>query len=592
MVKIYVMNKLGVILILLSGFYSVSCEKKSHDGNTGRVVKEFNACFTDARESMMWKADDRISVYDGKAVSCFDIVSGQGTDMAVFKGEVTENLYYYALYPYSEDASFIEGRISGSLQNEQTCSEGRTVHAAAVADGNDMAFKCVNSWLVVSLANADPAKQALRVKISSDSGYLAGDYDIAVSADDLELSASENSDRSVTLLIGESREEFPIAVFPGEYDDLTVSVLFDDNTFAQMRLKPFSLDPGSDYNIEVDCSAAKGIDSIHDPFGIIETVKPAGALLASYRNKYGMIVDEYEGGIKILKRDYALQTVLGQKFHSIEGLLDKYTYVPDRIQNSDYEQCTESQITYENRAGAELAIYGVIPENATGPVPFIIWIHGGGWHSGDPATAMKNESRFFASKGYASFRVQYRLMDKVSSNREQLEDIEDAVAYIRAHAEDFNIDPDSYAYIGGSAGGQLAVISGINDMDCSAIVPLYAVYDVKGFYEFLGQIGQKTGYEEEALFFSMDKEEEFVKYSPCLAVRSGMPPVLVIHGTGDSTAPYSFCKDFMDKMDKAGNQYETRIFEYYEHNFTGKGASSVYEEVQFAIFDFLEKTLK
>lgn len=183
-------------------------------------------------------------------------------------------------------------------------------------------------------------------------------------------------------------------------------------------------------------------------------------------------------------------------------------------------------------------------------------------------------------------------MDKVSSNREQLEDIEDAVAYIRAHAEDFNIDPDSYAYIGGSAGGQLAVISGINDMDCSAIVPLYAVYDVKGFYEFLGQIGQKTGYEEEALFFSMDKEEEFVKYSPCLAVRSGMPPVLVIHGTGDSTAPYSFCKDFMDKMDKAGNQYETRIFEYYEHNFTGKGASSVYEEVQFAIFDFLEKTLK
>lgn len=588
------MNKIKVIILLLFGFIWSSCEKKSQTDDTVKVVKEFNAYFDNTTVPILWKEDDRISVYDGSNTSVFGIVSGQGTETAVFKGELEDSEYYYALYPYSEAAYFQKGCISGSIREEQTDSDGKLVHAFAVAEGSDMVFRCVNSWIRVNLVNVDQGKDISRIKVSSESAHLAGGYDIRFATDDYSLVPSKAASTSVTLYVEETGDDsdFILSVFPGEYEDLIVSVLYDDDTFSQMHIQPFMLDAGAEHEVEVDCSSSEELDSIHDPFGIIETVKPDGSVLASYRNKYGMVVEEYEGGIRLLQREYALKSVLDNDIYSLDGVLDKYTYVPDRIHGSDYNQCTESRVTYVNRSGSELSIYSVIPQNVAGPTPFVVSIHGGGWHSGDPATFMKAESKFFASKGYAVFRIQYRLMDEVSSNREQLEDIADAVAYIRENAAGFNIDPDTYAYIGGSAGGQLALISGINDADCSAIVPLYAVYDVKGFYEFLTQIGQKTGYEKEALFFSMDTAEEFSELTPCMAVRSGMPPVLVIHGTGDSTAPYGFCEDFMDKMDKAGNSYETRIFDCYEHSFTGQGASSAYEDVQFTILDFFEKTLK
>lgn len=311
----------------------------------------------------------------------------------------------------------------------------------------------------------------------------------------------------------------------------------------------------------------------------------------TFRNRYGMVVEQYADGRTSLKRKAGLENVLGQKLYALDGLYARYRYVPDQIPANAYR--SRSLVVNYKSAGEgndSLRLEIELPIDAREPVPFLVWIHGGGWHGGSPAT-MKNETKFFAGKGYASFRVQYRLMDAVGSNEEQLQDIADAVAFIKDQAGTLNVDPQRYAYVGGSAGGQLAIISAINDSECRALVSLYAVCDVKGFYEFLVRVGQRTEYEAEKSFFFMEDSERYGKLSPSAAVVSGMAPMLVIHGTGDSTAPYALCEEFMQAMDRAGNQYEKKIYEYYDHNFTGKGASAAYEDVQLTMLDFLSRSL-
>lgn len=313
----------------------------------------------------------------------------------------------------------------------------------------------------------------------------------------------------------------------------------------------------------------------------------------TFRNRYGMVVEEYADGRTSLKRKAGLENVLGQKLYALDGLYARYRYVPDQIPANAYR--SRSLVVNYKSAGEgndSLRLEIELPIDAREPVPFLVWIHGGGWHGGSPAT-MKNETKFFAGKGYASFRVQYRLMGKAATNEDQLRDIADAVAFIREHASEFGIDPDRYAYLGGSAGGQLTLISGIRDSLCSGIVPLYAVYDVQGFYDHLIAIGQRRAIDPlQVRFFRMKSDSLYRAVNPCDAIRPGMAPVLIVHGTGDSTAPYRFCEAFMHGMDQVGNRYESLILENYEHNFTGRGASDAYERVQLTILNFLNDNLK
>lgn len=313
-------------------------------------------------------------------------------------------------------------------------------------------------------------------------------------------------------------------------------------------------------------------------------------VISVFRNKYGMLVNQYQNGSFKLKREHALTKVLGTDIYKLDGVLEKYNYVPQKIFDIDYES-RSIVLNYKpvGNGADSLRLEVELPKvKSKKAIPFIIWIHGGGWHEGTPAS-LRDISKFFASKGYASFRIQYRLRGAAKTNKDQLDDIRDAVNFIKANSAKFNVDPNKYVYSGGSAGGQLALISGINDKECDAIIPMFAVYDIKGFYNFLISIGEQKNISKEINdFFYMDNKEEYVKFSPNDIEFDNIAPTLIIHGTGDSTAPYSFCDIFIDKLKDSDCEYKTMIFENYEHSFIGKQSSDVYEKVLLKILDFLE----
>jgi len=94
-------------------------------------------------------------------------------------------------------------------------------------------------------------------------------------------------------------------------------------------------------------------------------------------------------------------------------------------------------------------------ERGDAPRPAIVYIHGGGWTKGDKRGKGIGAVLHYAAKGYVCISVNYRLdVDKKAC----VEDVKCATRWLRAHAEEYNLDPDRIGAAGNSSGGHLALM--------------------------------------------------------------------------------------------------------------------------------------
>ncbi len=97
-----------------------------------------------------------------------------------------------------------------------------------------------------------------------------------------------------------------------------------------------------------------------------------------------------------------------------------------------------------------------IPAGASGPVPVVLWIHGGGWQSGDHDSLPVFVQPLLLS-GIAVATVDYRLSSEAIFPA-QIEDVKGAVRFLRANAATFGIDAARIGCWGSSAGGHLSAL--------------------------------------------------------------------------------------------------------------------------------------
>jgi acetyl esterase/lipase len=109
--------------------------------------------------------------------------------------------------------------------------------------------------------------------------------------------------------------------------------------------------------------------------------------------------------------------------------------------------------------GSSQQIMDVYIPEGDGPFPGVVVIHGGGWTSGD-TTNLAEESKLLAEEGFVAFAVDYRKAPAFTFPA-QVEDMEATVRFIREHAEEFKVNPRHLGALGGSAGGQLAALLGV-----------------------------------------------------------------------------------------------------------------------------------
>lgn len=115
-------------------------------------------------------------------------------------------------------------------------------------------------------------------------------------------------------------------------------------------------------------------------------------------------------------------------------------------------------------AEEELNSLDVWPRQGEIDQPILVFVHGGGWVSGDKATHEEIPSfgSFFADAGFALVPVNYRLVDDPRSPgttyAEQAEDVASAIAWVSSHAREFCGDPQRIQLVGHSAGAHLVAL--------------------------------------------------------------------------------------------------------------------------------------
>jgi len=194
-----------------------------------------------------------------------------------------------------------------------------------------------------------------------------------------------------------------------------------------------------------------------------------------------------------------------------------------------YATNLKKDIVFSPRHGLKLDAY--IP-NGRGPFPAVIIAHGGGWEAGDKVTYVTPLFEPLAKAGFAWFSIDYRLTPQYR-HEDQLEDLREAIRYVQRNAGSFRVDPRRVAILGESASGQMvAQVATEKPPGVLAVVSFYGVYD------FNAMATDASPRSIPARLFGITKLDDGARavlrrYSPLHNVRSGMAPILLIHGTNE-----------------------------------------------------------
>lgn len=178
--------------------------------------------------------------------------------------------------------------------------------------------------------------------------------------------------------------------------------------------------------------------------------------------------------------------------------------------------------------------------------PVLVFVHGGGWNEGDKDLRVGgldvygNIGRFYASEGIDTAVINYRLQPKVTW-REQVDDVAEAVAWVRAHIAERGGDPDRIFVMGHSAGAQLAAHVALNQgVQEKAGIPHDAIDGlIVADGAALDLLDEPTYQTEDPHYYEKrfgprTDRAEWAAASPVTSADDADPPTLVIYCTGES----------------------------------------------------------
>jgi acetyl esterase/lipase len=123
-----------------------------------------------------------------------------------------------------------------------------------------------------------------------------------------------------------------------------------------------------------------------------------------------------------------------------------------------------------------------------GPHPVLVWIHGGGWTSGDKGSGLPDYLHDeLARNNFVGVSIDYRLAgyaadgSSVNAFPAAVHDVKTAVRFLKAYAGRYDLRADSIILAGVSAGGHLAALAGasasVGLLEPENVAPKLAEYD-------------------------------------------------------------------------------------------------------------------
>lgn len=250
-------------------------------------------------------------------------------------------------------------------------------------------------------------------------------------------------------------------------------------------------------------------------------------------------------------------------------------------QHSDPLKLTsDDMIVYENIVysvvdNRELKLDIVVPKYLNSPAPAIVEFPGGAWRICNKSV---DDARLYAEYGFVGVSVEYRTSD-IAIFPAAVHDCKAAIRFLRAHAKEYNINPDRIGVTGTSAGAYFAVLLGTSDNDKylegDGGYPKYsstvqAVVDHFGPIDFL-KGNDTTGLDLKninsfstsespgALFLGgpIDERKEIARLaSPLSYIDANDPPTLIIHGEKDGMVIIRQSELCFEELKKSGVECE------------------------------------
>ncbi len=221
-----------------------------------------------------------------------------------------------------------------------------------------------------------------------------------------------------------------------------------------------------------------------------------------------------------------------------------------------------------------------------GPRPAIVIIHGGGWTVGDKQSTREAQmADLLSAAGFVCISINYQMIENDKPAwPTYLDDAREAVRFLRRNAEKYRVDPDRIGAIGGSAGGNIALMLGLKvpgevPANVQAIVALYAPTDMS------------WNDTESTLLFGCTEEALptiAAKASPLVQATADFPPTFLIHGTNDTIVSLEHSENMAARLTELGVTHKLKIIEGAPHSFKLRDHNA---SVRDAVVSFFDKHL-
>ncbi|WP_282123007.1 alpha/beta hydrolase [Algibacter mikhailovii] len=203
---------------------------------------------------------------------------------------------------------------------------------------------------------------------------------------------------------------------------------------------------------------------------------------------------------------------------------------------------------------------------------------GGGYHFLSYDWEGTDVAKWFNSKGIAAFVLKYRLPTSKSlktAHEAPLQDAQRAMRWVRAHAEDYDINPNKIGVIGFSAGGHLASTLGTRfdapntfkeqPLDTISARPdfMALIYPVITMQQGFVHMGSR-----DRLLGKSPNQALITKYSNELQVSKKTPPTFLVHSSDDHAVPVENSINFYSALKSEGVDAELHIYPYGKHGYS------------------------
>lgn len=239
-------------------------------------------------------------------------------------------------------------------------------------------------------------------------------------------------------------------------------------------------------------------------------------------------------------------------------------------------------VQFAERDSGPLLMDVALP-HGRGPFPAILWLHGGGWFTGD-RTLAPELGRWFAARGFVMASAEYRLSD-IATFPAQLFDVRSAVRFLRRRAGRFGVDPTAIGLWGSSAGGHLAALAAATgnvselegeatesgDASVQAVSEGYGPVDLAAVVAAAPADFPMAGRNapESRLLGGLPAQRPALaaRASPLGHLTRAAPPFQILHGTADVLVPHAQSELLHKALADAGGTSTLYSLDGFRHGF-------------------------